>query len=82
MTLAIEILLALIPALLLFAALAVGRYPGERAIARLVGRTQTARPRRAPVAITPPRSAPRTSVRSGELLGRSLATRPPPLLTV
>ena len=78
MTLALEILLALLPALLVFAALVVGRYPGERAIARLAARTRTPRPRRAPSAIAPPRRTPRTSVRPGELLARSLATRPPP----
>jgi len=80
MTLAIEILLALVPALLLFAALAAGRYPGERAITRLAARNQTARTRRAPRAIAPPRRAPRVSIRPGELLARSLATRPPPSL--
>jgi hypothetical protein len=83
MTLAIEILIALVPALLLFAALAAGRYPGERAIARLADRTRTSRPRRAPRAIGGARRAPRISIRTGELLARSLATRPPPsLLTV
>jgi len=80
MTLAIEILLALVPALLLFSALVMGRYPGERVIARLAARTRTPRPRRAPRAIAPPRRTPRTAVRPGELLARSLATRPPPSL--
>jgi hypothetical protein len=80
MTLALEILIALVPALLLFAALVAGRYPGERAIARLAAHAQTRRPRRAPRAIAPARRAPRTAVRPGELLARSLATRPPPSL--
>jgi hypothetical protein len=79
MTFAMEILLALVPALLLFAALFLGRYPGERAIARLA-RTRTRVQRRAPRAIVPPRRAPRALVRPGELLARSLATRPPPSL--
>jgi hypothetical protein len=80
MTLALEILLALVPALLLFAALVAGRYPGERAIARLAAGTRATRPRRAPRAIATPRRAPRASIRPGELLARSLATRPPPSL--
>jgi hypothetical protein len=83
MTFAVEILLALVPALLLLAALFMGRYPGERAIARLAARGRTARPRRAPRAIGAARRAPGVRLRPGELLARSLATRPPPhLLTV
>jgi len=83
MTLAIEILLALVPALLLFAALIVGRYPGEHAIARLAARSRPPELRRPPRSIRPAFRVPRTTVRPGELLARSLATRPPPsLLTV
>jgi hypothetical protein len=78
MPFAAELLLALIPALLLFAALHLGRYPGERAIDRLAARARTVRPRRAPRALRPAPRAPRVAVRAGELLARSLATRPPP----
>jgi hypothetical protein len=78
MTFAAEILIALVPALLLFAALLAGRYPGERTIARFVSRTQARRPRRAPRTVGSSRRAPRISIRPGEFLARSLATRPPP----
>lgn len=74
-----ELLLALVPALLLFAALVAGRYPGERAIARARA-ARTDRPVRAPRSLGSPRRAPRSAVRPGELLARSLATRPPPSL--
>ena len=77
-----ELLLALIPALLLFATLFLGRYPGERAITRVVAARQPRRAR-APRAIAPVRRAPYAGMRPGELIARSLATRPPPsLLTV
>jgi hypothetical protein len=79
MSFAAELLLALIPALLLFVALFLGRYPGERAIARAVA-ARTRRPVRAPRAIAPIRRRPRTAFRPGELIARSLANRPPPAL--
>lgn len=80
MTFAAEILLALVPGLLLFAALVLGRYPGERTLVRIATRGRTRRPRRAPRAIAPKPRAPLVAVRAGELLARSLATRPPPPL--
>ena len=75
---AISLLLGLLPALLLFAALVVGRYPGERVLARL--RLQT-RPR----AVTDPRPRAAHFVRAvhrrlGELLSGALAGRAPPAL--
>jgi hypothetical protein len=72
-----EVLIALVPALLLVAALVAGRYPGERAIAKLAAQRNPAR-RRAPAAIDPAPRAPRALLRAGELIARSLATRPPP----
>jgi hypothetical protein len=77
MSFAAELLLALIPALLLFVALFMGRYPGERAIAKLAAQRNPAR-RRPPVSIDPAPRAPRALLRAGELIARSLATRPPP----
>jgi hypothetical protein len=79
MSFAAELLLALIPALFLFVALFLGRYPGERAIACAVA-ARTPRRVRAPRAIAPTHPRPRVAFRPGELIARSLANRPPPAL--
>jgi hypothetical protein len=71
-----SVLLSLLPVLALLAALALGRYPGERALQRVLARRRT-RPR-------PPRSVPRPAgppvllVRGGSLVGGALAGRAPP----
>ena len=78
-----DLLISLIPAFALVLALLLGRYPGERTIARLAESVArlTARPK-APRAIATHRRVVFAELRSGELLARSLATRPPPALTV
>lgn len=68
----------LLPPLLLALALALRRYPGERVLLALIGRS---RPRRAhaPLQATTDRSRPRALVpRGGRLIASSLAVRPPP----
>lgn len=74
----VEILLALAPALLLLVALLAGRYPAHGTIMRLAARAARSPRDRAPASIAPPRRAPRALLRNGELIARSLATRPPP----
>ncbi len=81
MSFAAELLLALIPALLLFVTLVLGRYPGEHAIARAIA-ARMPRRLRAPRAIAARRRAPYAGLRPGELIARSLATRPPPSLLI
>jgi hypothetical protein len=78
-----DLLISLIPAFALVIALLLGRYPGERTIARLAASVveRTTRPR-APRAIASRRRPAFAALRSGELIARSLATRPPPELTV
>jgi hypothetical protein len=71
-------LLFLGPFLVLFAALVMGLYPGEKLLERLVaGRSRPGRRRRR----TAPslRSRPRLVPRGGALLAASLAGRAPPL---
>ncbi len=70
-------LLYLAPALLLLAALAFDRYPGERLLAALAGAGAPARRRMrpAPSRPTPPR---RSFPRGGVLLALALAGRGPP----
>jgi hypothetical protein len=77
-----ELLNSLIPAFALVLALVLGRYPGERTIARLAesAARRTERPR-APRAIPTRRRVIFAELRASELLARSLATRPPPALT-
>lgn len=72
-------LLHLAPALVLAVALLARRYPGERLIVRLVA-VYPARPRRrAQARACKPRAYVAALVpRGGQLLGRSLAVRPPP----
>ena len=78
-----ELLISLIPAFALVVALLLGRYPGERTIARLAATVaqRDERPR-APRALPTRRRPLFAELRAGELLARSLATRPPPALTV
>ncbi len=78
-----ELLISLIPAFALVLALLLGRYPGERTIARLAASVaeRSMRPR-APRAVATRRRVVFAELRAGELLARSLATRPPPALTV
>ncbi len=78
-----ELLISLLPAFLLVAALILGRYPGERTIARLAATVakRTTRPR-APRAIATRRRIYIAELRASELVSRHLATRPPPALTV
>lgn len=73
----LELILLLAPAVLLFAALLLGRYPGERAIER-ARRTAQAVRLRAPSA-TGVRVRPAVLVpRGGRLVGAAIAARPPP----
>jgi hypothetical protein len=74
----IELLISLIPALCLFAALYAGRYPGEELVAKLSRARTSHERRRAPASLPAKPRRPRTILRSGELVARSLATRPPP----
>jgi len=70
----------LLPALLLLAALAARRYPGERALLAMMGGARR-RHRRARAAARSP-SRPRALLpRGGALIATSLAVRPPPLAT-
>jgi hypothetical protein len=74
-----ELLISLIPALALVLALLLGRYPGERTIARLAETVASRSERhRAPRTLPPRRRPVFSALRAGELLARSLATRPPP----
>jgi hypothetical protein len=73
----VGVLLAALPTLLLAAALILGRYPGEEAIARL--RARLPRPKRSATAKLGSTAVTRTERRrSGELLSRALAGRAPP----
>lgn len=74
---AMEALGYLAPALLLLALLALGRYPGERAYARRLGRRSRARSRRAPRARRW-RGALPALPRGGALVAAGLAGRAPP----
>ncbi|HLM87120.1 MAG TPA: hypothetical protein VK272_13135 [Solirubrobacteraceae bacterium] len=68
----------LLPPLLLALALALRRYPGERALLALIGRSAHRRTHAALEATTS-RSRPRALVaRGGCLIASSLAVRPPP----
>lgn len=70
--------LYLAPALLLSAVLALGRFPGERALAAVVRRWGLARPRRAAGDLGPRRWSAVVLPRGGRLIGRRLAGRAPP----
>jgi hypothetical protein len=74
-----EAMLYLLPPLLLVAALAARRYPGERALLAMM-RQKRPRPRRIRAGETPRQSRPRALVpRGGALIAFALAVRPPPL---
>ncbi|MEA2267460.1 MAG: hypothetical protein QOD55_1027 [Solirubrobacteraceae bacterium] len=67
-------LLFLAPAFVLLLPLLAGRYPGERALAPLLGRAR----RCVANALRLPRPRPRIAPRGGLLVGCSLAGRAPP----
>jgi hypothetical protein len=70
------VLAHLLPALLLIALLAAGRYPGERRLARS---RREARPPRAAATRPPAPAIPAAwAPRGGLLMARGLAVRPPP----
>jgi hypothetical protein len=72
-------LLYLLPPLLLVLALATRRYPGERALLALMGRSERHRRRPRIAGAAPPRPRPRATLpRGGRLIASSLAVRPPP----
>jgi hypothetical protein len=71
-----SVLLSLVPVLLLVAALALGRYPGEGALDRV---RATRRRRRRPADAASPTPPPLLLVRGGLLVAASLAGRAPPL---
>ena len=70
----LELLLLLAPAVVLFAALLLGRYPGEAAIARARRTVRLPRPR----AVARPRLETPCPPRGGRLVGAAIAARPPP----
>jgi hypothetical protein len=69
--------LHVLPAVLLVLALACGRYPGERVLARLRRAPSWRRLRAA--SARAPRQCPTTPLRGGRLIAASLAGRAPPL---
>jgi hypothetical protein len=76
-----EALSYLLPTLVLLAALAARRYPGERTLLAIIGERGRHRVRSRIAAIAP-RFRPRARVpRGGALIAASLAVRPPPLTT-
>jgi hypothetical protein len=77
-----QALVYLLPALLLLAAVALRRYPGERTLLALIG-TRPHRPRRRRQPTRLPDRRPRAMLpRGARLIAFSLAVRPPPLRTV
>ena len=78
-----ELLISLIPAFALVIALLLGRYPGDLTLNRLAESVarRSARPR-APRTLGIQRRVVFAEIRTDELIARSLATRPPPALTV
>jgi hypothetical protein len=69
----------LLPALLLMAALAARRYPGERALLAMMRKTRSG-PRRVAARDIRRHARPRALVpRGGALIAFALAVRPPPL---
>jgi hypothetical protein len=70
----------LLPPLLLLLALALRRYPGERLLLALMGQRRR-HPTCAGIRIARPKPRPRAVLpRGGDLIGSSLAVRPPPAL--
>jgi hypothetical protein len=76
----LSVLLSLLPVALLLAALALGRYPGERALRRVLARR--APRRRAPRGTRSRAPVPFLLVRGGPLVGARLAGRAPPWLVM
>jgi hypothetical protein len=74
---ALELLAYLAPVLALLCALALGRYPGERALRRRLPRRRSARRLRAALAARP-RPPRLQGPRGGALLAYALAGRAPP----
>jgi hypothetical protein len=72
-----QALLAALPALLLFAALLSGWFPGERSIARVLAR-QTPRLRHGAAALAPGRRMPLTLRTTGGELAAGFSRRGPP----
>lgn len=74
------VLLSLLPLAMLVGALVLGRYPGERTLARV---RAAARPRPVRRAARTTARAPRrpwaAAPRGGRLVGAAIASRPPPL---
>jgi hypothetical protein len=75
----LQALLCLLPAVVLVIPLLARRYPGERALVAL-RRMPPDRPRHRSSVLARPHAVVLASVRGGQLIGRSLAVRPPPLL--
>jgi hypothetical protein len=73
-------ILCLLPALALALPLLARRYPGERALIALRGSPRARRPRPRFSASTC-HSVVLAAIQGGLLIGRSLAVRPPPVLT-
>lgn len=71
--------LFLAPALLLALPLLRGRYPGAERLAKLIHRRTALR---APRALPSTRRPATVRPRGGELIARSLAVRPPPILAL
>jgi hypothetical protein len=71
-----SVLVSIAPLLLLVAALTLGRYPGERALAR--ARLAPRLRRRTPSSTGGPAREPHALVRGGLLVASSLAGRAPP----
>lgn len=76
----LQALLCLLPAVVLVIPLLARRYPGERALVALRRTPHERWPRHGSSLLVRPRVAVLASVRGGQLIGRSLAVRPPPLL--
>lgn len=70
-------LLYLAPALVLALPLVLGRYPGEKKLAQLAGRSP-GRTARGPCRVPAPRSHVRVMHRGGHLVASAMAKRPPP----
>lgn len=74
-------ILCLLPALALALTLLARRYPGERALIALRGVEPRARRPRRSFSVSRYHSVVLAAVQGGLLIARSLAVRPPPVLT-
>jgi hypothetical protein len=74
------VLLSLLPLALLVGTLLLGRYPGERSLARVQAAVRPRRRRRARRAAAPRSPRPPWAVvpRGGRLVAAAIASRPPP----